>query len=393
MLGGRSQRICSMKIVADDKIPFLKGVLEKYAEVVYLPGDSISKSDLINADALLTRSITLCNETLLSNTSVKIITSATIGDDHIDKDFCKTNNIIYATAKGCNAAAVEQYFTAALLSLSEKYNIELTNKIIGIIGVGNIGKRVQKVCELLGLKVLLNDPPRERAEGNSGFSTLEEIQEKADIITLHVPLTYGGEDKTFHLIDQSFFDGLKKHVIFINTSRGAAVNFIALKNAIEEGKVKYSVLDVWEGEPLIDIDLMNPVNIATPHIAGYTLEGKANGTAMVVNKIADFFKLDLVDWYPDIPSSTTMLLVNWPLITDDKALQRIFREVYPILIDDQNLRANPNKFEKLRRDYNLRRENNTYYLPSDEIPYQLNGKLTKLGFQFHDLDINIQNKN
>jgi len=378
-----------MKIVADDKIPFLKGVLEKYAEVIYLPGDIITKSHLLDADALLTRSITQCNEELLSNTSVKFISSATIGDDHIDKDYCFSNNIIYTTAIGCNAAAVEQYFTAGLLALSEKYKIELTGKTIGIIGVGSIGKRVQKVCELLGLEVLLNDPPRERTEGNADFSTLEEIQEKADIITLHVPLTYGGEDKTFHLLDQLFFDGLKKPVVLINSSRGAAIDSIALKNAIEEGKIKHTIIDVWEGEPSIIIALMDLINIATPHIAGYTLEGKANGTAMVVNAVADFFKLGLKDWKPDIPSSSTMLLIDRHSLSEKEALHKIFHEVYPIFADDQQLRAKPDKFEELRRDYNYRRENNTFFLPSKGVPDQLYQKLPELGFQFHDLEINI----
>lgn len=381
-----------MKIVADDKIPFLKGVLEKYAEVVYLPGDSISKSDLLNADAILTRSITQCNEELLSGTSVKLIASATIGDDHIDKDFCDANNINFTTSKGCNASAVEQYFTAALLALSEKYNIELTDKTIGIIGVGNIGKRVQNVCKLLGLNVILNDPPRARREGEQGFSTLTEIQKKADVITLHVPLTYGGEDKTFHLIDQSFFDGLKKPVILINTSRGASIDSIALMNAIEKGKIKHTIIDVWESEPSINIELMDQINIATPHIAGYTLEGKAKGTAMVVNAVSDFFKLGLKDWKPDIPSSTTMLLIDWQTHSEREALQKIFHEVYTIFTDDQQLRAKLDKFEDLRRDYNYRRENNTFYLPSNGVPDQLFQKLTELGFQFHDLDINIQNK-
>lgn len=380
-----------MKIVADDKIPFLKGVLEKYAEVVYLPGDLISKSDLFNADALLTRSITQCNEDLLSGSSVKLIASATIGDDHIDKDYCFSSNITYTTAKGCNASAVEQYFTAGLLTLAEKFKYELEDKTIGIIGVGNIGKRVQKVCKLLGLTVMFNDPPRERKEGGQGFSTLAEIQEKADIITLHVPLTYGGEDKTFHLIDHSFFEGLQKQVVFINTARGAAVDSVALKTAIEKGRVKNTLIDVWEGEPSIDLALLDLINIGTPHIAGYTLEGKANGTAMVVNAVADFFKLALKDWKPDIPSSTTMLLVDWLTISDYEALQKVFREVYPILNDDQNLRIKSDQFEELRRDYNYRRENNTFYLPSNGIPDKLFEKLTILGFQFHD--INIQNKN
>jgi erythronate-4-phosphate dehydrogenase len=382
-----------MKIVADDKIPFLRGVLEKYADVVYLPGDAILKSDIKEAKALLTRSITNCNEELLAGTSVQFIASATIGDDHIDKDYCDKNDIKWMSAKGCNAAAVEQYFTAGLIALAEKFKIELKGKTIGIIGVGNVGKRVRKVSQFIGLGILLNDPPRARKEGHSEFKTLKEIQEKADIISLHVPLAYGGKDKTFHLVDQTFIDGLKKPVIFINTSRGAVVDSYALKNAIIDGKVTHSIIDVWEEEPSIDVDLLNLVNIATPHIAGYTLEGKAKGTALIVNAVSAFFNLGLKDWKPDIPDSTTILITDCSDISRKGLLYRIYRDVYPILDDDQQFRAYPDKFEDFRRNYRYRRENNTFYLPSDCISEQLSEQLNGLGFQFHDLDINIQNKN
>ncbi len=371
-----------MKIVADDKIPFLKGVLEKYAEVLYLPGDLISNSDLKNADALLTRSITQCNEELLSGTSVKFIATATIGDDHIDKDYCKKNNITWTSAKGCNASAVEQYFTAALLALTEKYNIELTGKTIGIIGVGNVGKKIQKVSKLLGLNVLLNDPPRERIEGSSGFSTLEEIQEKVDIITLHTPLNYGGTDKTFHLIDEAFFDSLKKPIIFINTSRGAVVDSSALKNAIEEGKVKNTIIDVWEGEPDIDVGLFQLIDIATPHIAGYSLEGKARGTKMVVQSVGDFFKLGIKNWTPELPDNASVLVLDCNDLSDLDILKKVFEQVYPIYNDDADLREKPDQFEQLRRDYSFRRENDTFKLQLTRASKKIKETLKELGFKF-----------
>lgn len=375
-----------MKIVTDDKIPFLKGVLEKYAEVLYLPGDLISNSHLKNADALITRSITQCNEELLSGTSVKFIATATIGEDHIDKDYCKKNNITWTSAKGCNAAAVEQYFTAALLALTEKYNIELTGKTIGIIGVGNVGKKIQKVSKLLGLNVLLNDPPRERAEGSSMFSTLNEIQEKADIISLHIPLYYGGADKTFHLADQTFFNGFKKPTVFINTSRGAVVDSSALKTAIENGAVKNTILDVWEGEPEIDIELLKSVNIATPHIAGYSLEGKANGTSMVVTTVSDFFKLELNNWKPEIPPKATMLVIDSAACSDQVILQKVFEQVYPIYNDDADLREKPDHFEQLRRNYNYRRENDTFRLQLTEASEKTKNILKELGFKFFEIN-------
>jgi erythronate-4-phosphate dehydrogenase len=375
-----------MKIVADDKIPFLKGVLEKYAEVFYMPGDLISNTDLKNADALITRSITQCNEELLSGTSVKFIATATIGEDHIDKDYCKKNNITWTSAKGCNTAAVEQYFTAALLALTEKYNIELTGKTIGIIGVGNVGKKIQKVSKLLGLNVLLNDPPRERAEGVEGFSTLKDIQDKADIITIHTPLNYGGADKTFHLADQTFFDDLKKPIIFINTSRGAVVDSSALKTAIENGAVKNTILDVWEGEPEIDIELLKSVDIATPHIAGYSLEGKANGTSMVVTTVSDFFKLELNNWKPEIPQKATMLVIDSAAWSDQVVLQKVFEQVYPIYNDDADLREKPAYFEQLRRNYNYRRENDTLRLQLTGTSEKTKNILKELGFKFFEIN-------
>ncbi len=371
-----------MKIVADDKIPFLKGVLEQYAEVVYLPGDLITKSILQDADALLTRSITQCNADLLTNTSVKFIASATIGNDHIDKDFCKKSNITWTTAKGCNASAVEQYFTAGLLALADKYQIDLSGKTIGIIGVGHIGKRVQKVSQLLGLKVLLNDPPRERVEGPDGFSTLDKIQENADIISLHTTLNFGGEDKTFHLIDQAFFEGLKKPIILINTSRGAVVDSLSLKNAIAEGKVKHTLLDVWEGEPEIDIELLEKIDIATPHIAGYSLSGKFTGTAIIVQAVGLFFNLGLENWKPsDKPNDKLGKIV---LDSRGKNKQQILsdavRQVYHIMDDDKMFRSAPEQFELLRRKYNFRKEFSEFEVITHHCPFEIKNNLERLGF-------------
>ncbi|MCD4683144.1 MAG: 4-phosphoerythronate dehydrogenase [Bacteroidales bacterium] len=371
-----------MKIVADDKIPFLKGILEHYAEVKYLAGDQIAKSDIHDADALLTRSITQCNEDLLANTSVKFVASATIGDDHIDKDFCKKSNITWTTAKGCNAVAVEQYFTAGLLALSDKHQIDLSRKIIGIIGVGNIGKRVQKVSGLLGLKVLINDPPRERVEGSEGFSTLKEIQENADVITLHTPLIFGDEDKTFHLVDQTFFNELKKPVIFINTSRGAVVDSFFLKDAINEGKVKHTLIDVWEGEPNVDEELLELVDIATPHIAGYSINGKIMGSTMTIQALSEFFDLG-------IENCTSKYLKNQKYDTvridcDHKSDQQILTEIlakcYDIFKDDSSLRKDPGNFEILRKDYNFRGEFNDYEVILKNASQETIERVKQFGF-------------
>jgi erythronate-4-phosphate dehydrogenase len=380
-----------MRIVADDKIPFLKGVLEKYAEVTYLPGNQITNQDLLSKDALLIRSVTICNEDLLKNTSIKLIATATIGDDHIDKEFCDQHNIRYINAKGCNTEAVVQYFTAGLLKIAGDNDINLLNKTIGIIGVGNIGKRIKEVSDLLGMNVLLNDPPRKRLEGTDEFVGLEEIKEIADIITLHVPLSFGGKDKTFHLFNHEFFSSLQKPVILINTSRGAVIDTIALKDAVEEGKVANCCLDVWESEPDIDEELLEMVDIATPHIAGYSLEGKANGTAMVVNEVSDFFNFEIKDWYPHISPGIHKLELNCSNFSDHEVIQKLFSEVYPIDRDDEKFRKNPGNFEILRREYNYRSENQNYLLrlagASDKILQVFSG----LGFQLNKSVTNFEN--
>jgi erythronate-4-phosphate dehydrogenase len=351
-----------MKIVADDKIPFLKGVLEPFAEVVYLPGDKIKKAQLKNADGLLTRSITQCNDELLEGTSIKLIASATIGDDHIDKEFCKRNNIKWTMAQGCNANAVVQYFTSALLCVSELSGFTLKDKTIGIIGVGNIGSKIEKVCRALGMKVLLNDPPRERREGSRNFSDLKTIQQQANIITFHVPLTFGGADKSFHLFDHTFANRLSKPVILINTSRGPVTDFEAIKYGKEQGNISHLILDVWEGESHIDTELLELVAIGTPHIAGYSIEGKAKATEMVVQSVGEFFNLPLKNWKPETDLKNIVLNIDLKGLNEQQSLQKVFQAVYAIRKDDELLSENPSDFERLRGNYVFRRENTGYIL-------------------------------
>ncbi|MCB0742389.1 MAG: 4-phosphoerythronate dehydrogenase, partial [Ignavibacteriae bacterium] len=244
-----------MKIVADDKIPFLKGVLEPYADVEYFSGSKISKENILNADALIVRTRTKCNKDLMDGTKIKIVTTATIGTDHIDIDYCDQNNIKWLNAPGCNSTSVMQYISSVLLTLAQLENSNLAEKTIGIIGIGNVGSKIKKVAEILGMKVLLNDPPREREEGGNKFCSLDKIIKESDIITFHVPLNKQGIDKTFHLADETFFNKLEKKPIIINSSRGEVIKTAALKEAIKNDKVNSVVLDVWENEPNIDLEL------------------------------------------------------------------------------------------------------------------------------------------
>ena len=209
-----------IKIIADDKIPFLKGIFEPYADIEYYPGKVISRELVKNADALIIRTRTKCNQQLLTGSSVKIIATATIGFDHIDTKYCEDHNINWVNAPGCNSTSVMQYVASAMLNVANKNDFYLLDKTIGIVGVGNVGRKVQKLAENLEMKILLNDPPRERNEGSKDFCSLEKIMEESDIITLHVPLIEEGIDKTFHLIDNVFFGNLPQSPIIINNFGG-----------------------------------------------------------------------------------------------------------------------------------------------------------------------------
>jgi erythronate-4-phosphate dehydrogenase len=347
-----------MKVVIDKDIPFIKGVLEKYAHVTYMPGSAISKKDVVDADALIIRTRTQCNEKLLEGTKVRFIASATIGFDHIDTEFCKAHNIQWTNAQGCNSSSVQQYVAATLFHLSNKLEFELSGKSIGIVGVGNVGSKVAMLCATLGMRVLLNDPPRERLERSYAFVPLKEILEKADIITLHVPLDCKGQDRTFHLVDESFLERMKPTQVLINTSRGEVVDTSALRSALQRHAIAACVLDVWEHEPVIDLELLNLADIATPHIAGYSADGKANGTSMSVRALSRFFNLGVDDWFPDhvpLPENTTIELDCRNLVRQKIACKLVSR-TYDILADDQRLRNSPQTFEQQRAAYPLRRE-------------------------------------
>ncbi len=371
-----------MKIVADDKIPFLKGALEPVAEVTYMPGDQIGPGDVMDADALIVRTRTKCNRRLLEGSNVKFIATATIGFDHIDTSYCEEHGIQWQNAPGCNAKSVEQYILSALLTLAVNDNFELAGKTIGIIGVGHVGSNVENVCKLLGMNVLLNDPPRARMEGGEAFVSLDRIVSDSDIVTLHVPLNYSGEDSTWHFINNLFFSSLGKRIIFINASRGEVVDSKALKQAISTLAFESVVLDVWENEPLIDLDLLWRVNIATPHIAGYSIDGKANGTRMAVQGLNEFFNLGMQDWEPTglpVPEKAEIDIDG-----AGKNLQQILyeavRDSYDIMEDDKRLRDSVNTFEKQRGTYPVRREFGSYSIRLKNDTVDAGPLLLKLGF-------------
>ncbi len=371
-----------MKIIADDKIPYLKGVLEPFSEIIYLPGSEISRKDLMDTDALITRTITHCNEDLLKDTPVQFIGSATIGYDHIDTDWCNKENIYWTNAPGCNATSVVQYIASALVNLAKKENFLLKEKTLGIIGVGHVGSKVAKLAENLGMRVLLNDPPRAEKEGNADFVSLDRIKNESDIITVHVSLNKEGKYKTRHLLNDDFFNSLNKKTYLINSSRGAVVHTKAIKQALQKGQLSGGILDVWENEPAIDKELLEQVIFGTPHIAGYSTEGKANGTSMIVRALSKHFHLGLDDWFPEklLTHDNMLLALDCSGLSEEEIIFELINKTYDIKEDDRRLRNSIHTFEKQRADYPVRREFPAYELRLTHCPDRIKKVLHQLNF-------------
>lgn len=373
-----------MKIIIDDKIPYIQGAFENVAEVIYLPGSKTTPEIARDADAIVTRTRTICNEKLLAGSSVKFIATATIGFDHIDTDYCDTNGIKWTNAPGCNSKSVEQYIASTIMVLAEKNGWNLSEKCIGVVGVGNVGSKVARVAEIFGMKVLLNDPPRERAEGADKFVSLETVMNQADIITLHVPLNMKGDDATFHLGNDSFLNALKRKPVLINSCRGEVVETKAVKTALKSGQLSAFVCDCWENEPDIDLELLGLTEIATPHIAGYSKDGKATGTLMSVQAIDEFFGLGLNNWQPsgvELPSQPT-IEIDGAGLSEQEIISKVILHTYDIRTDDQTFRNNTELFEQLRGDYPVRREFPAFTIVAKHVEECTLFKLRQLGFKF-----------
>lgn len=372
-----------MKIIIDNKIPYIKGALEPFAEVVYLPGNQTTAEVVKDADALVTRTRTLCNEAVLRGSGVKFIATATIGFDHIDTDYCNAAGIEWVNAPGCNAESVNQYISSALFSYSKRKGFDLAGRTIGVVGVGQVGSRIAKTCEILGMNVLLNDPPREREEGSAQFVPLESIREQADIISFHVPLNRQGIDKTFHMADAEFLHDLRKNPLIINTSRGEVFDTEAVLKAREVNDISGLVIDCWENEPDINLALLKLVDFGTPHIAGYSRDGKANGTKTSVQAISRFFKLGINDWEPDDVAAPGHPVID--LDGTHRSQQAILADAvlatYQIENDDEALRSGIHLFEQLRGDYPARREFDSYLIRANNVDIKTIKKLKKLGFR------------
>lgn len=329
-----------LKIIADSAIPFLRGVLEPWAEVEYLPGTQITADRVRDADALVIRTRTRCDEQLLGSSRVRLVATATIGFDHIDRTWCAAHGIEVATAAGCNARGVLQWVAAALEYLSRTQGWHPAGRTLGIVGVGHVGSLVREYAERWGFRTICCDPPREERE-RCGFRTVEEVAREADIITFHTPL----DATTHHLADAALLSEMKPHAVVLNSSRGPVVDNRAL---LQSGLA--CCLDVWEGEPSLDARLLDRALLATPHIAGYSEQGKAMATAMAVAAVARTFGLPLAGWYPADAAPSTPRPISWD------ELRATLRAAYDIEAESRRLKASPGDFEPLRDNYRYRRE-------------------------------------
>jgi erythronate-4-phosphate dehydrogenase len=385
-----------MRIVADANIPFVRECLSSVGEVRVLSGRDITPQVVADADALLVRSITPVNAPLLADSAVRFVGTATIGFDHVDASYLQRSGIGFASAPGSNANSAAEYVIAALLEVARRRQIPLEGKSIGVIGVGNVGGRVVRKCEGLGMRVLRNDPPLQRQTKGPKYVPLEALYD-CDFITIHTPLTREGIDKTFHLADARFFAHLRTGAVLVNASRGAVVESQALKAAIQGGRLRAVVLDVWEGEPDIDVELLGMVDLATPHIAGYSFDGKVAGMIMIYRSLCQHFgltpKFDVRDFLPapEVPR----LEIATGGAGDEELLARTAERVYSIARDDRNARQIANQppesrgrfFDALRKNYPVRREFQNTTVVLDKPRASLVRKLRGIGFVVEGADL------
>ncbi len=379
-----------MKIIADTNIPFVKECCASVGDVTVMSGRDFTPQSIAGADALLVRSITRVDEKLLAGSSVRFVGTATIGFDHVDVDYLSRSGIGFASAPGSNANSAAEYVLAALLDIARRKGVTLAGKSIGIIGVGNVGSRVAAKCEALGMRVLRNDPPLARQTGDPKYVPLQELL-SCDFITIHTPLTHDGLDKTFHLADEAFFKSLKPGVVFINASRGAVVDTPALKAAIKSARLRAVALDVWENEPDIDVDLLEMVDVGSPHIAGYSFDGKVAGMIMIYQSLCQHFGVEprhtISDFLP--PADVPRLQVLARGREEETVVAEAVARIYSIARDDHDIRqmikqppqARGKFFDALRKNYPVRRELPNTTVVVDDAPTSLVEKLRGIGFK------------
>ncbi|MXP53481.1 MULTISPECIES: 4-phosphoerythronate dehydrogenase PdxB [unclassified Pantoea] len=371
-----------MKILVDENMPYARELFSRTGEVLAVPGRPLPEAELQDASGLMVRSVTKVNAALLAGTPVKFVGTATAGTDHVDDGSLAAAGIAFSAAPGCNAIAVVEYVFSSLLLLAERDGFELRDRTVGIVGVGNVGGRLQKRLEAWGVKTLLCDPPRADRGDQETFHTLDELVAQADILTFHTPLFKDGPYKSWHLADMALLMALQPNTILINACRGPVVDNAALLEVMKMRSDLSVVLDVWEPEPDLNLDLLDKVDIATAHIAGYTLEGKARGTTQVFEAWCAFIgqpqQVALESLLP-APEFGTITLHGK---LDQPTLKRLVHLVYDVRRDDAPLRkvaAKPGEFDRLRKQYEERREWSSLQVKCDDADSA--AMLEKLGFR------------
>lgn len=378
-----------MKILIDENMPYAQDLFSQLGEVIVKSGRQINAEDLVDVDALMIRSVTQVNHDLLTKANrLKFVGSATAGMDHVNQTLLAQRGIFFTAAPGCNKVGVAEYVMSALMILSSEKGFDLKDKTLGIIGAGQVGSYLAKVCQAAGIKVLLNDPPKQAAGDTRDFTELETLLTQADIISLHTPLTKDGEHPTHHLINQTRLDALRCDQILINAARGPIVDNQALKQRLRQADGFTAVLDVFEPEPNVDLELLPLLRFATPHVAGYGLEGKARGTTMIFNAYCEFLGLENRanpdELLPQAPISHVRLNQDW----DWSILQNLIGLIYDVRYDDalfrrhiqvEDLSAQAQAFDGMRKNYWDRREYSAMTIMHD--PAVDVSALNQLGFK------------
>lgn len=353
-----------MLIVADENIPLIEAFFAPFGEIRRLPGRQITRADVHDADVLLVRSVTKVDRDLLEGSAVRFVGTCTIGTDHLALDYFQEVGIQWSNAPGCNARGVVDYVLGSLLTLAEIEGADLSQRTYGVVGAGEVGARLVKVLRELGWNVRVCDPPRQAAEGGD-YVSLEQIIEQCDVLSLHTPLSKTGDFATWHLLDKARLNQLKKGTWLINASRGPVVDNAALRDVLNEREDLQAVLDVWEGEPTVDIELADLCVLATPHIAGYSLDGKQRGTAQVYQALCEFVGQPETVALADLLPAPWLAKVELNASSDPAwALAMLCRGVYDPRRDDADFRRSLSgtvaqqrlAFDALRKHYPVRRE-------------------------------------
>ncbi len=387
--GNAARRIsCGvLRIVADENIPLAREAFGALGTVELVPGRALDASTVARADALIVRSVTRVDERLLEGSAVRFVGTATIGRDHVDVAYLERRGIRFAWAPGCNARSVAEYVVAALLELEEERGREWRGATLGVVGVGNVGRLVVELGRALGFEILACDPPRAEAEGRDDlFVPLVRVLDEADVVTLHVPLERHGRHATHHLLGARELERLRDGAVVINTSRGGVVDEAALREACAAGRIT-AVLDVWEGEPEPHPGSLDAAALATPHIAGYSLDGKLAGTWMIAEALYRFAGAGT----PPDPALFERPLADPILRVAGRgraAVREAVRAAYSIRADDRRMRealatagaARGAAFDRLRRDYPVRRELPRYEVCGAALDAETRATLAALGF-------------